>query len=241
MRGKRMDGRERILTGRHIRAVYGKQSLDTLRNKAILLQFLIFPLMALILEYGVEIPGMEEHYFVHLFAVMFLGMAPLTAMSALLSEEKETHTLRMLHLAGVTSAEYLLGAGGSLLTISLLGALSFGAIGGFGGMTLLRFLAAMTAGIFISLLLGGAIGLTAKNQSAATSVTVPVMMVFSFLPMLAMFNDAVAAAAKFTYTGQIHRFLCGAQAGESPWIFPAVLLGNALAAALLFAWAYRHV
>lgn len=38
---------------------------------------------------------------------------------------------------------------------------------------------------------------------SATSVTVPVMMIFSFLPMLSMFNDKIAKVAKITYSEQI--------------------------------------
>ena len=229
------------MKGSHILAIYKKQNKDTLKNKAILLQFIIFPVMALILEYGVDIPGMQENYFMTLFAVMFLGMAPLTAMSSLLSEEKETRTLRMLYMAGVTPAEYMLGAGGSLLFISLLGSLAFGAIGGLWGWELIRFLGIMLWGILISFLIGGVIGLTTKNQSSATSVTVPVMMVCSFLPMLSMFNDTIAAVSKFTYTGQVHRLISGLQGPESAGAFPVVVLGaNTLIAALLFLWAYRR-
>lgn len=223
----------------HVWAVYKKQNKDTVKNKAILIQFVIFPIMAFVLEYGVEIPNMAENYFVALFAVMFLGMAPLTAMSSLLSEEKETCTLRMLNLAGVTPVEYMLGAGGSLLGVSLLGTLVFAAIGGFWGIALLKFFAIMTAGILISFLIGAVIGLMSRNQSSATSITVPVMMVFSFLPMLAMFNKTIAGISKFTYTGQIHRIISEMmEQGQQGLLLP-VLGVNALVAGAFFLIAYK--
>lgn len=227
------------MTMGHIAAVYKKQNKDTLKNKAIFLQFVIFPVMALILQYGVEIPGMPENYFMALFAIMFLGMAPLTAMSALLSEEKEAQTLTMLRMAGVTSGEYMLGAGGSLMGISLLGSLAFAAIGRLWGLELLAFLGAMAFGILISFLLGAAVGLLSPNQSAATSVTVPVMMIFSFLPMLAMFNDTVAGMARLTYTGQIHLLISQNLKNGSPAELLLVTGANGLAAAVLFFVAYR--
>ena len=37
----------------------------------------------------------------------------------------------------------------------------------------------------------------------ATSISVPAMMVFAFLPMLSMFNETIKKAAKFTYSEQI--------------------------------------
>lgn len=228
------------MTMGHIAAVYKKQNKDTLKNKAIFLQFVIFPVMALILEYGVEIPGMPENYFMALFAIMFLGMAPLTAMSALLSEEKERHTLTMLRMAGVTPGEYMLGAGGSLMGISLLGSLVFAAIGRLLGLELLAFLGAMAFGILISFLLGAAVGLLSPNQSAATSVTVPLMMIFSFLPMLAMFNDTVAKIARFTYTGQIHLLISQNLKGGNPVELLLVTGANGLAAGVLFLVAYRR-
>lgn len=227
------------MTMGHIAAVYKKQNKDTLKNKAIFLQFVIFPVMALILEYGVEIPGMGENYFMALFAIMFLGMAPLTAMSALLSEEKEAQTLTMLRMAGVTPGEYMLGAGGSLMGISLMGSLVFAAIGRLWGWELLAFLGAMAFGILISFLLGAAVGLLSPNQSAATSVTVPVMMIFSFLPMLAMFNDTVAGMARLTYTGQIHLLISQSLKGGDAVEFFLVTGANGLAAAVLFLVAYR--
>ncbi len=227
------------MTMGHIAAVYKKQNKDTLKNKAIFLQFVIFPVMALILQYGVEIPGMDENYFMALFAIMFLGMAPLTAMSALLSEEKEAQTLTMLRMAGVTPGEYMLGAGGSLMGISLMGSLVFAAIGRLWGWELLAFLGAMAFGILISFLLGAAVGLLSLNQSAATSVTVPVMMIFSFLPMLAMFNDTVAGMARLTYTGQIHLLISQSLKGGDAVEFFLVMGVNGLAAAVVFLVAYR--
>lgn len=241
---------------RNICAIGKKQNKDTLKNKSVFLQFIIFPIMAFVMENTVEVPGMPENYFVALFAVMFLGMAPLTAMATLLSEEKEKNTLRMLKLAGVTPAEYMLGAGGYLFGICFLGAVVFAANGAVRGRELPGFLAAMAFGILISLLIGAVIGLFARNQTAAASMMLPVMMIFSFLPMIAMFDKTIERIAGFTYTGQIHRLLSqtrGAadgilKAGESlpsggaPEVWQAVLVigGNALAAGVLFLAVYKR-
>ena len=37
----------------------------------------------------------------------------------------------------------------------------------------------------------------------ATSISVPVMMLFAFLPMLSMFNDTIKKVARITYSEQI--------------------------------------
>ena len=38
---------------------------------------------------------------------------------------------------------------------------------------------------------------------AATSLTMPVMMILSFLPMLSMFNDSIRKVARIFYTQQL--------------------------------------
>ena len=56
----------------HIFAVLWKQLKDTLKNKAILIQFVMFPGLALVMEKAIEIPGMPEHFFANLFAIMYV-------------------------------------------------------------------------------------------------------------------------------------------------------------------------
>lgn len=96
---------------RNIKAVFLKQIIDTVKNKAVLIQFLMFPIMAVIMENSIMIPDMPEHFFAKLFSVMFTGMAPLTCMSAIISEEKESNTLRALMMSSVKPWQYLIGTG----------------------------------------------------------------------------------------------------------------------------------
>ena len=58
----------------------------------------------------------------------------------------------------------------------------------------------MAVGIIISMLVSAVIGFFSKNQMSATSVTVPVMIIFSFLPMLAMFNETTGETPIVFYT-----------------------------------------
>lgn len=66
------------------------------------------------------------------------------------------------------------------------------------------FMLIMFIGHTISMLSGAAIGVFSKNQMMATSLTVPIMMIFSFLPMLSMFNDSIKKIAKFFYSEQLY-------------------------------------
>ena len=96
---------------KNIKAIFIKQIKDTLKNKIVLIQFIMFPLFTILMENAVIMQDMPEHFFVTLFAAMYIGMAPLTSMAAIISEEKEKNTLRVLLMSDVKPHEYLLGTG----------------------------------------------------------------------------------------------------------------------------------
>lgn len=62
----------------------------------------------------------------------------------------------------------------------------------------------MFVGHTISVLAGATIGVFSKNQMMATSLTAPVMMIVSFLPMLSIFNDTIGKVAKYFYSEQLY-------------------------------------
>ena len=220
--------------------IFRKQLSDTLKNKTILIQFLMFPVLVIVMENMVKIEDMPEHFFAKLFAVMFVGMAPLTCMSAIISEEKEKNTLRVLMMSNVRPAEYLAGVGAYVFVMCSAGMAVFAAVGGYSGTGLVRFIAVMSAGIILSELTGAVIGVFSRNQMTATSVTVPVMMIFSFLPMLSMFNDTVRNAARITYSQQISDLINGIGTSGISAESVIVIAVNAVIAAALFVIVYRR-
>ena len=225
----------------HIKAILWKQMKDTLKNKTILIQFVMFPVMTVIMENAIEMKDMPEHFFANLFAIMYVGMAPLTSIAAIIAEEKEKNTLRVLQMSNVKGAEYLLGNLIYIFMMCMLGSLVIGLAGGYKGKVLLTFMGVMAVGHFISALLGAAIGVISKNQMSATSLTVPVMMVFSFLPMLSMFNETIAKVAKVVYSQQLHLLLQKIEKPELSTQCLSVLAVNATVILIIFIVAYRRV
>lgn len=230
---------------RNIIAILGKQVKDTFKNKTILIQFLMFPIIAIIMENTVKIEGMPDNYFVNLFASMYIGMAPLTSMASIISEEKEKNTLRVLLMSQVKPMEYLIGTGSYIWAICMLGACVLGLTGTYEGKELAIFLGIMAVGILASLLVGAAIGTWSHNQMSATSLTVPVMFVFSFLPMLSMFNETIEKIARLVYSGQIYTIInqMGYQTGTMIEISlenVAVVGINMAVALLFFGYAYKR-
>ncbi|MBE5877442.1 MAG: ABC transporter permease [Lachnospiraceae bacterium] len=224
---------------RNIMAILWKQVKDTFKNKEILIQFVMFPVMTIVMEHFVKVDGMPAQYFTNLFGVMFVGMAPLTSTAAIISEEKEKNTLRALLMSNVKPWEYMIGVGLYIWCICMVGAGVIGYAGGHTGEIFMKFMVIMGIGILVSMLMGAAIGTWSKTQMKATSVTVPVMMIFSFLPMLSMFHEGIAKVAKFTYSQQIHNLISQLQTAEVAFEQVGVIGTNMLAAVVVFVIAYK--
>lgn len=101
------------------------------------------------------------------------------------------------------------------------------------------FMVIMAAGILLSELTGAVIGVFSKDQMAATSVTVPVMMVFSFLPMLSMFNESIEKIAKVTYSQQLSILINGLGTAEVKPESILVIAANFIISAVLFALVFK--
>ncbi len=225
---------------KNIAVIFKKQIRDTLKNKMVLIQFLMFPVLVVIFENVVKIEDMPEHFFVKLFAVMFVGMAPLTCMSAIIAEEKEKNTLRVLLMSNVKPAEYLVGVGSYVFVMCSAGMAVFAVVGGYSGTELARFIAAMSVGIILSELTGAVIGIFSRNQMTATSISVPVMMLFAFLPMLSMFNDTIKSVAQVTYSQQISELINGIGDSGIQTGSLIVIAVNFVLAVILFTVAYKR-
>jgi len=224
---------------RSVKAIFKKQAKDSFKNRMVLVQFLIFPIMAFVLTELVAKPSEDipDAMFVTMFAAMFSGMAPLTMTAGAIAEDKEHKSLRFLVTAGVKPQEYLLGVGGFVLLICSLMSVAFGFIGGFAGLDLPQFISVLILGSAASMLLGASIGILSKNQQAATATSVPVFMLLSFTPMIANFNDSVAKLATVFYTQQVNT-LVNDSSGSVGKAF-LIMLGNIAVFLVLFVLAYQ--
>jgi ABC-2 type transport system permease protein len=224
---------------RRILAVLKKQFKDTRKNKSVLLQFILFPMMAIIFTYAVQDDTVPSTWFATLFATMFVGMAPLASTAAVISEEKEKNTLRVLIMSNVKPMEYLLAIAIYTFLMCLLGTFVFAVVCGYTGATLLRFVLAMICGIIASLLVGAAIGVRAPNQMAASSLTVVFSLIFSFVPMIAIFNPALEKISRILYTQQVNYLTMDLSAGNFTWDRFAIIGINMVIFAAAFVVSYK--
>jgi ABC-2 type transport system permease protein len=223
---------------KNVVVIIKKQFKDTIKNKTVLIQFVLFPIMTLIMENAMEIKDMPELFITKLFSVMYVGMAPLTAVAAIISEEKEKNTLRVLMMANVAPWQYLTGVGVYVWAVCMAGAGVMAT--GFEKKDVLLYLTVMGIGFAISIVLGGCIGIFANSQMAATSLVMPVMAVLSFGPMLAIFNNTIEKAAKFLYTQQIRVFLDNMTVDRNTGEGAVIVAINAAVLILLFFTAFKR-
>lgn len=223
----------------NIIAIVKKQLKDTFKNKTILIQFVMFPVITIIMNNTVKIDGMPENFFVTLFATMYIGMAPLTSMAAVISEEKEKNTLRVLMMSDVKPYEYLLGTGSYIWAACMAGSAVICITGSYNLQESFIFMAVMATGIIISLLTGAAIGIWSKTQMMAASISIPVMMVSAFMPMLSMFNTTIAKAAKFIYPEQVSIMLKQINSLHLTISNICIIVANLFIFTILFTIAYK--
>ena len=214
-----------------------KQLKDTLKNKTVLIQFVMFPAMTLIMENAIRLENMPDHFFTKLFSVMYIGMAPLTSAAAIISEEKEKNTLRVLMMANVKPWEYLAGVSVYVWSLCMIGALVMSY--GLPASDIPFYLMIMGLGFLISILIGSCVGIFARNQMVSTSLVMPVMMILSFAPMLAMFNDKIEKVARLFFTQQIRVIFDTMSFGDVGKTGIAIIAVNACAALGLFCISFR--
>ena len=194
-------------------------------------------MITVIMSNAVKIDDMPKNFFVYLFATMYVGMAPLTSVAAIIAEEKEHGILKILQFMNVSATEYLIGIGGYVFFICMVCSVTFPVCGNFSLKESILFLIIMALGILISVILGAVIGCLSGNQMSATSITIPVMMVLSFMPMIAIFNANVAKIFKYLYSGQIQILLSGNLRPAKENIL--ILIGNMIIVFVLFLIIYK--
>lgn len=221
---------------KNILTIIKKQIKDTVKNKPVLVQFLMFPVMTLVFENAIDV-DMPELFFTKMFSSMYVGMAPLVAAASIISEEKEKNTLRVLMMAGVRPFEYLIGVSAYIWILCMAGSAVMAT--SLPSRDIPFFMAIMGAGCIISIFIGACIGIFAKNQMVTSSLMVPVMLILSFSPMLAMFNDKIEKAARFVFTQQIKVAVDGMSFESAGRFGMGVLFANAALALVLFFAAFR--
>jgi ABC-2 type transport system permease protein len=192
---------------RIIFAIFHKQIKDVLKNTSVLILFFIYPIIAFVMTTAMSEQLGQASFFISIFGTMHAVFTPIVTSAAIIAEEKEKNTLRVLIMSNVKPFEYLISIGGFVFICTLLTGSSFIAIGNYGGITALNFILYMAIGCICSIILGLSIGGSAKNMMGANAIAVPFGMLFAFLPMLSSFNKSIEKLSKFTYGQQVSNLI----------------------------------
>ena len=225
-----------------VKAIFKKQLKDMLRNAAVLIQFVIDPLVGFAMTQLVALrdENIPDTMFVNMMAAIFVGMALIPATASIIAEDRATKSLRFLVMAGVKPPAYLLGIGGVILSASLLPSLAFTLMGGFSGYEFWLFFAVMVLGVITSTFLGLTIGIFVNNAQAAGGIALPFAVILGFAPMIAMFNEPMLSVTRFFYTQQIDIVLnsfysvSGAYATANLWESFGIIGANVAVMVVLF-------
>jgi len=222
-----------------ILAIFIKQTQDTLKNMGVLVQFIVFPVMAFIMTRFVDVGvgDMSDAFFIIIFASMFIGMTLISSSAVAIAEDREKKSLRFLMMAGVKSHHYLMGVGGVFLVFALVVGSAFVVMmGEISFIERLIMLTSMMLGAIASILFGGIIGMITKNEQSAVSLSTAAGMIMGFGPMIGMFNENIEKIFSIFYTSN---FIYADFSTEGIIGHMIVILGNILVLALLFGWVYK--
>ncbi|MCL2602867.1 MAG: ABC transporter permease [Defluviitaleaceae bacterium] len=243
---------------KNTKAIFIKQIRSLIKSPALLAQGVFFALVVLVMTFlmGPErecdecIPAyvcetclrenplhsLPTPTIAGLFTVMFVGMALMGSSSALVLEDKTTHNLRFMTMAGMKPFQYLVGTAAALFIATIPVLFLFSMVGRYFGAATLWFMLIAVSGAAVSILLGIAMGLSKMPALAA-----PISMIIGFGPMFSSFNESLARWFHYAYTQQINLaiyHLGKGEGGNLPRMF--MILGiSALVIMLAFVWMHR--
>lgn len=180
-------------------ALFQIQLKDILKNLQVCLLFFVFPVIGFVMSSSMQD---QSSFFISVFATMHVVFTPMMTMSTILAEQKEQKIIRNLAYAGVPSSLYLLVHGVLVCFLTCFTACLFLVFPGF-SLDVIPFLTAVFTGVILSILLGGCIALSTSSLSSSNAVVMPFAMLFSFVPMLANFNEHLDNISNILYSKQV--------------------------------------
>lgn len=174
-------------------------------NKSILLQILLPFAFVYFYKYLLETQGgggeMEALALLAICLPFSLLMAVGNPITVILSEEKEKGNLRTLLLSGVKGYEYLVSTLviPFVLTLVIMGAVPL--ILGISIDNLLNYGVIVFLTSLVIILIYLFLGLVTRSQVEAQVISVPVMLLVAFLPMLANLDKSLGTFVDYSFMG----------------------------------------
>jgi len=182
-----------------VRAIFNKQMNDLPKNYTGMGLFILWPVMAFVM--GLSMDEVEASS--AMFIGMIVGRGTLMSIANNIAEDNEYKGLRFLVMAGVKPWQYLLGLASTVMVASAASIAVLVFMGGFSGDVLIRLIIVSTLGIIASSILGGTVGIFAKNVQQSTAISAPLMLIFGLSPMFAGANETLGRIVEFLFPYQV--------------------------------------
>lgn len=176
-------------------------------------------------------------------ATMNISMTGILCTGMSLAEEKEKHTLRALMTSSVNGLEFFLGSilpvVAMMVVVNILVTLVAGVrltVSGWGLWLGVSLLCAIASGV-----LGMILGICAKDQMTASTVSTVPMLILVMIPNFRGFNPVLDKIGDFLFTGVLQNIIRDLVQRDSgvDLMGLVVILGEILLAVLVFLYVYR--
>lgn len=180
-------------------------------NKSLLLQILMPFAFAYFYKYILNMQGGGgKQQALTLLAIclpLSLAMAVGNPITLILSEEKEKHNLRTLLISGVKGYEYIVSTLILPIFFSLIIMVAVPLILGVSIHYFVQYAFIVFSTSIVIILLYLFLGLVTRNQVDAQVISVPAMLIISFLPMIANFDKNLAKFSDYSFMGLFTQFV----------------------------------
>ena len=132
-----------------------------------------------------------------------IGMTGIFLISAMVAEEKENNTLRVLMTSSVTAREFFFASVIPPFAVMIVVNLLLIPISGIrvDGVNLLIYLIISSIAGFISCMIGMTIGIYGKSQVNASTLAMPVLLIITMIPTFASFSPVLDKISGYLFVG----------------------------------------
>ncbi|QIK70486.1 ABC transporter permease [Erysipelothrix sp. HDW6C] len=148
---------------------------------------------------------------------MNIGMGAVMMTALPLAEEKEKNTLRTLMTSSVNAKHFFIGSllPPFLVTVAVNFLLVFVSGINIANINFIMFTALTVVASLISCVVGLVVGIYSKSQVNANNIMMPITLILAMLPTFSVFNESMATASRFIYTGMLSDMLKAFNLGEA--------------------------
>ena len=150
-----------------------------------------------------EIPEFITQLLLNIGLSFNIGMTGIFLISAMVAEEKENNTLRVLMTSSVTAREFFFASVIPPFAVMIVVNLLLIPISGIriDGVNLLIYLIISSVAGFISCMIGMTIGIYAKSQVNASTLAMPVLLIITMIPTFASFSPVLDHISEYLFVG----------------------------------------